>query len=161
MKKPGKMTLGVVSAMAAAGALLASGPAVAADSAVEAAPQVRMFSAANGDTPPAELIGPNGEKPVEWGAVSFPKAAKGEGPSNAPAVASVSVGGGTWHYGTSAGSGGLKKCYSNYIHPTKKHSASVAIASQTDKDIQNADIWAKASRTAGWAYTCNTYWGVY
>ncbi|MCX5374937.1 lactococcin 972 family bacteriocin [Streptomyces sp. NBC_00091] len=146
MKKPGNLTLGVVSVLVAAGAVVASGPAVSA------APQVQSFSAAKGDIPPVELIGPNGEKPVEWGVATF---VEGSG-----ALTKESVGGGTWHHGTRA-DGGYKQCYSNYIYPDKKHSASVAIGDLTDKDIQAADVWAKASRTTGWAYKCSTYWGVY
>ncbi|MEU7230755.1 lactococcin 972 family bacteriocin [Streptomyces chrestomyceticus] len=45
--------------------------------------------------------------------------------------------------------------------PSKKHSAGVAIGSKTAKDVKGPDIWAKASQTSGWAYKCNTYWGVY
>ncbi|MFI1576165.1 lactococcin 972 family bacteriocin [Streptomyces anulatus] len=51
--------------------------------------------------------------------------------------------------------------YSNYIHPTKKHSASVASAGGTKKDIRGKETRAKAKITAGAAYTCNTYWGIY
>ncbi|MGV9877828.1 lactococcin 972 family bacteriocin [Streptomyces sp. NPDC003006] len=150
MKQPGKFTLVAVAMAAAAGALATAAPATAA---APAAPQVHTFSAAEGDTPPASLIGPNGQKPREWGVVSFKK--------GAPIQAKVSKGGGTWNYGTSSAGLDGKHCYSNYIHPTKKHSASVAMASGTDKDIREKDIWAKARVTAGAAYTCNAYWGVY
>ncbi|MFB7054129.1 lactococcin 972 family bacteriocin [Streptomyces vinaceus] len=149
MKKPAKFVLGALSAMVAAGALIAAGPAVAAG---PAASQTHTYSAANGDTPPAELIGPNGEKPVEWGIATF------DPNSGSPAL--ESVGGGTWHHGTVA-DGGYKGCYSNYIHPKKKHSASVAIADKTDRDVKDRDIWAKAYATSGWAYKCSAYWGVY
>ncbi|MEU9356303.1 lactococcin 972 family bacteriocin [Streptomyces griseoloalbus] len=147
MKKPGKFTLAAVSLATAAAARAVTARAHAATSAV---PQMHVYSVANGDTPPDELILPNGDKPTEWGMVSFQQ---GSGP-----MARASVGGGTWNYGTSAALTG-KNCYSNYIHPSVKHSASVAMASQTDKDIQNADVWAKATVTAGAAYTCNAYWG--
>ncbi|WEH38033.1 lactococcin 972 family bacteriocin [Streptomyces sp. AM 2-1-1] len=147
MKKPGKFALAAVSLATAAGALAVAAPAHAT-----AAPQVHVYSVANGDTPPDVLTLPNGDKPTEWGAVSFQE---GSGP-----LTRASVGGGTWNYGTSAAATG-KHCYSNYIHPSVKHSASVAMAQLTDKDIQNADVWAKAVVTAGVAYTCNAYWGKY
>ncbi|MFB1045528.1 lactococcin 972 family bacteriocin [Streptomyces chrestomyceticus] len=147
--RSGRLTLGVVSAAVMAGALVASSPAVAATD--PAAP--RIHTAAEGEAPPAALIGPNGEKPIRWGVATFDA---GSGP-----ITKASVGGGTWHYGTAKADGGYKKCYSNYIHPSKKHSASVAIGSKTAKDVKGPDIWAKASQTSGWAYKCNTYWGVY
>jgi lactococcin 972 family bacteriocin len=149
MKKPGKLALAAVSLATAVGGLTVAAPANAS---VSAAPQVHVYSVADGDTPPEELTLPNGDTPTEWGTVSFQE---GSGPRTR-----ASVGGGTWNYGTSAALSG-KNCYSNYIHPTVKHSASVAMASLTDKDIRNADIWAKAIVTAGAAYTCNAYWGKY
>ncbi|WP_420713428.1 lactococcin 972 family bacteriocin [Streptomyces sp. NRRL WC-3549] len=66
----------------------------------------------------------------------------------------------TWPSGATAALTG-KTCYSNYIDPTKKHSASVVFASGADKDIREKDIWAKVAITAGSAYPCNTYWVVY
>lgn len=69
-------------------------------------------------------------------------------------------GGGTWNYGTVL-DGIYKGCYSNYIHPTKQHSASVSIGNATDKVIKNADIWANAYATSGAAHTCNAYWNTY
>ncbi|MER6068930.1 lactococcin 972 family bacteriocin [Streptomyces sp. NPDC001817] len=142
-------------AMAAFGSFIAAAPATAAD---PAPVQVRTFSAAHGDKPPAALIGPHGEKPKEWGVASYPLGAKlGAKGLIAPSVAK---GGGTWNYGTNL-DGTSKGCYSNYIHPSKKHSASVSIANATDKDVREADIWAKAYATAGAAHTCNAYWGVY
>ncbi|MFH8751985.1 lactococcin 972 family bacteriocin [Streptomyces rimosus] len=148
--RSGRLALGVVSAAVMAGALVASSPAVAATD--PAAPQIQVHTASEGEVPPAALIGPNGEKPVRWGVATFEA---GSGP-----LTKVSKGGGTWNYGTTA-DGGYKKCYSNYIRPTKKHSAGVAIGSKTDKDIKGPDIWAKAAKTNGWAYKCSAYWGVY
>ncbi|ALO94523.1 lactococcin 972 family bacteriocin [Streptomyces olivaceoviridis] len=141
-----------VMGMAAVGAMSTAGSAAAT-------PQPQMHVATYNSTeqaPPAALRGPNGEVPTEWGVASFPA-----GVSSDLLTTQASVGGGTWNYGTVADDGVFKGCYSNYIHPTKKHSASVAIASATDKDIQGADVWAKAYASAGVAYTCNTYWGVY
>ncbi|MFE3764287.1 lactococcin 972 family bacteriocin [Streptomyces sp. NPDC059104] len=155
MKKPGKFTLAAVSILTAAGALVTAGPATAA---TPTAPQFQVFTLASGATPPAALIGPHGEKPTEWGVASYKVDASAK--SSIAPIANASVGGGTWNYGTAAEWNG-KKCYSNYIHPSKKHSASVAFAGGTDKDIQEADIWAGAWLIAGAAYTCNAYWGVY
>ncbi|MFE7767819.1 lactococcin 972 family bacteriocin [Streptomyces sp. NPDC057438] len=123
-----------------------------------ATPQFQIYTASSGVKTPAALIGPNGEKPTEWGVVAVPLDSSAL--SRTP-MASESVGGGTWSYGTSTTTSGQKRCYSNYIHPTKKHSASIAIASQTDKDIREKDIWAKAAGVAGPAHTCYTYWGKY
>ncbi|MFJ4188246.1 lactococcin 972 family bacteriocin [Kitasatospora sp. NPDC089509] len=150
-KSAGRLAFGAFSAVVTAGILVPSTPAVAA-AVGPVAPRVEARTAAAGETPPAALIGPNGEKPVVWGSVSFDE---GSGP-----VTRENVGGGTWQHG-SMRDGGYKKCYSNYTHPTKKHSASVAISDLVNKDIQEADNWARASATSGWAYKCNAYWGLY
>ncbi len=156
MKIPGKlMAFAAASAMVVAGVVATSGSAAAAP---QPETYTATYDASSSVQPPAALIGPNGEKPTEWGVVSVRVDAK-SGRAVAP-MASKSVGGGTWNYGTVAVWNG-KKCYSNYIHPTKKHSASVAFAGATDKDIRSADIWANAWITGGAAYTCHTYWGVY
>ncbi|MEV4924513.1 lactococcin 972 family bacteriocin [Streptomyces roseoverticillatus] len=155
MKKFGKFILATASILTAAGALVTAGPATAAS---PVAPQFQVITAAKGATPPAALIGPHGEKPTEWGMASFKVDASPK--SGIARIAPASVGGGTWNYGTTAEWNG-KRCYSNYIHPDKKHSASVAFAGGTDKDVQDADVWAQAGITAGAAYTCNAYWGVY
>ncbi|SCD99707.1 bacteriocin, lactococcin 972 family [Streptomyces sp. ScaeMP-e83] len=151
MKTSKRIVFSAVGMAAAAGTLFAAGPSIAST------PQPVVITATSDMAPPAALIGPNGEKPSEWGVAAVPAGASG---SSITPLASKQVGGGTWNYGTAAAVTGTK-CYSNYIHPTKKHSASVAKAGGTDKDIRNADIWAKASITAGAAYTCYTYWGVY
>ncbi|MEV5337272.1 lactococcin 972 family bacteriocin [Streptomyces sp. NPDC052676] len=153
MKKSVKKIAIAASATAFIGTVVAAAPATAANPA-PAPVQFRTFTADSGVKPPAELIGPNGEKPSEWGVVSYPAGAKGL------KTPRVSKGGGTWNYGTTR-DGAYKGCYSNYIHPTKKHSASVSIADGTDKDIREKDIWAKAYAKAGAAHTCNAYWGVY
>ncbi|MFF4015447.1 lactococcin 972 family bacteriocin [Streptomyces sp. NPDC001843] len=153
MKTPAKKMAIAASMMAAIGTFAAAGPATAVTPA-SAPVHYQTFSAAHGDKPPAALIGPHGEKPKEWGKVTFTEGTKGI------ITPKVSKGGGTWNYGTAL-DGVYKVCYSNYIHPTKKHSASVSIADATDKDIREKDIWAKASAEAGTAHTCNAYWGVY
>ncbi|MFE1781355.1 lactococcin 972 family bacteriocin [Streptomyces sp. NPDC059506] len=142
-----------MSVMTVAGTVVSAGPAVAD-------PQSQVYTATYASrtvAPPPQLIGPNGEKPTEWGVASFP--VNSSATSVTPMV-SESAGGGTWSHGTVA-DGVWKGCYSNYTHPTKKHSASISIAAKTDKDTQSAGIWAKAYATAGWSYTCYTYWGVY
>ncbi|MER6841970.1 lactococcin 972 family bacteriocin [Streptomyces platensis] len=145
---------GVVAALAIGVAAPAAQAATNQAPARTAVAQVQTYTAASGVKPPAGLIGPNGEKPKKWGVATFPANAKGTLASHA------SKGGGTWTYGTGT-DGRWKGCYSNFIHPSKKHSASVAIATQTDKDIQEADKWAKAYAKNGWDHTCRAYWGVY
>lgn len=150
------LALAAMSVMAV-GAFATAGPAVAATP----GPQPVVYTASSFETPPASLIGPNGEKPTQWGVAAIPAAPAGKATaSSITPLASESVGGGTWNYGTRAATTGTT-CYSNYIHPTKKHSATAVKAGYTDKDIREKDIWAKASITAGAAYTCYTYWGVY
>lgn len=73
------------------------------------------------------------------------------------AAACKSASGGDWCYGTSW-DGLLKKCYSNYKHNSRYHSATAAMASQTSTRYAQAGYWAKASVTAGHAYTCYTYY---
>lgn len=68
-----------------------------------------------------------------------------------------SAGGGDWCHGTSA-DGVLKRCYSNYKHNLNYHSSTAAMASQTQTRYASAGYWSEASVTAGWAYTCYTYW---
>ena len=73
-------------------------------------------------------------------------------------LTTVNVGGGTWNYGSSSAGWNQKRCYSHYIHKTKRHSASVVIGSQEQTVYANAGQWARAERTGGWFDTCNTYW---
>jgi lactococcin 972 family bacteriocin len=70
------------------------------------------------------------------------------------------VGGGVWTYGTEIVTGG-KRCYSYYFHGSKQHSATAKIAGSQTKAVEAAGRTAKASRTAGAAYQCYTYWGVF
>ncbi|MGW5052657.1 lactococcin 972 family bacteriocin [Actinokineospora sp. NPDC004072] len=72
-------------------------------------------------------------------------------------LACENAGGGTWCHGTQP-NGGLKECYSNYIHNSNFHSATAVLAGGTDKRYANAGYWASAAVTAGWAYTCYTYY---
>ncbi|MFD9192344.1 lactococcin 972 family bacteriocin [Streptomyces phaeochromogenes] len=70
------------------------------------------------------------------------------------------VGGGTWSYGSELTASG-ERCWSKYYHSTKKHSATADMTVKSDKDTRAAGIQASASTTAGTAYTCKVYWGVY
>lgn len=81
----------------------------------------------------------------------------GSVPGGVSAQACVAAGGGTWCYGTSA-DGLLKRCYSNYVHPTNYHSSTASMASQVSKRYAGAGAWSQAQVTAGWAYTCYTYY---
>lgn len=140
--------------MAATGALSTAGSAAASSQ-----PQVHVATyKSTEEAPPEFLRGPNGEVPTEWGVATFPMDVEFD--SDDMITTKVKKGGGDWNYGTVA-DGVYKGCYSNYIHPTKKHSTSVAIANATDKDIRNANIWAKAYARAGGAHTCNAYWSTY
>ncbi|WP_051326325.1 lactococcin 972 family bacteriocin [Glycomyces tenuis] len=67
------------------------------------------------------------------------------------------VGGGTWCQGTQP-DGLLKECYSNYKHNSNYHSATAAMAGGTETRYASAGYWARANITAGWAYTCYTYY---
>lgn len=69
-----------------------------------------------------------------------------------------SAGGGNWCYGTSVGSGGLMRCYSNYIHNKNYHSSTAIAASSTSKRYASAGYESRAAVTVGWAYTCHTYY---
>jgi hypothetical protein len=65
------------------------------------------------------------------------------------------VGGGTWCYGWSLDGSGLKGCYSNYFHPTNRHSAWASIGGSEDRDVQDGGVTARAYAVAGHAFTCN------
>ncbi|MFE2300468.1 lactococcin 972 family bacteriocin [Streptomyces sp. NPDC059445] len=69
------------------------------------------------------------------------------------------VGGGSWTYGWELTSGG-KRCFSSYFHGSKMHHATARIANGDNKAYAFAGQTAKASRTAGAAYTCSAYWSL-
>ncbi|MFJ8606349.1 lactococcin 972 family bacteriocin [Streptomyces sp. NPDC093675] len=71
----------------------------------------------------------------------------------------VDVGGGSWTYGTELVTGG-KRCYSYYFHGSKLHHATAIIADAQNSAYQPGGYTAKASATAGAAYTCHAYWSV-
>jgi lactococcin 972-like bacteriocin len=69
------------------------------------------------------------------------------------------VGGGSWTYGWELTTGG-KRCFSYYFHGSKMHHATARIANAENKAYAFAKQTAKASTTAGAAYTCTAYWSV-
>jgi hypothetical protein len=69
------------------------------------------------------------------------------------------VGGGSWTYGWELTTGG-KRCFSHYFHGSKMHHATARIANAENKAYAFAKHTAKASATAGAAYTCYAYWSV-
>ncbi|WP_078870837.1 lactococcin 972 family bacteriocin [Streptomyces caatingaensis] len=112
-----------------------------------------LVSPASGATPrPPKELG----NVTEWGMVEIkvdPNA------KLAAPMASKNVGGGTWEYGTELTPGG-KRCYSYYYHGSKLHNATVEIGGGSLKVGAKAGETARASKTAGAAYTCHAYWGV-
>ncbi|MCH7230613.1 lactococcin 972 family bacteriocin [Glycomyces sp. L485] len=72
-------------------------------------------------------------------------------------AACENVGGGTWCHGTQP-DGVLKNCYSNYTHNSNYHSSTAAMAGGVSKRFASAGYTSRADVTAGWAYTCYTYY---
>lgn len=67
------------------------------------------------------------------------------------------VGGGSWCYGTGTDTAtGLKSCYSNYFHPSNRHSATAMIGNVESRDVQDGGAWAKAYAVADDGFTCYT-----
>ncbi|SES20954.1 lactococcin 972 family bacteriocin [Actinokineospora terrae] len=91
------------------------------------------------------------------GAASVAQADTAQTQRPAAANACGGASGGTWCKGTAA-DGALKRCYSNYVHPNNYHSSTAVMAGGTDKRYNSAGAWSEAHITAGWAYTCNTYY---
>lgn len=122
---------------------------VAASAAVVAS---ALASPASGATPqPPKELG----NVKEWGMVEI----KVDPNSLMAPTTTKDVGGGSWTYGTEVVTGG-KRCYSYYFHGSKLHNATAKIANGSLKVGADAGKTAKASRTAGAAYTCYAYWGV-
>jgi len=65
------------------------------------------------------------------------------------------VGGGTWNYGRSGG-----HCWSHYVHPAKRHSATAIRGSTNRKIYASAGTWAN-SDVYGGGGTCYAYWNTY
>lgn len=75
--------------------------------------------------------------------------------------ASVSVGGGTWSYGSGSHSATQKGCYSNYKHNSKYHSSAAIIGNDASTVYAKAGLWSKAYAHNGLLLTCHTYWNTY
>ncbi|WP_147680108.1 lactococcin 972 family bacteriocin [Actinomyces ruminicola] len=87
----------------------------------------------------------------------------GTGPDLISPAAATSrlVGGGTWNYNSFTDSG-RKYCWSEYTHPTKRHSASAKMGNTTRKSTANAGRRALASVNSGnTKLTCYAYWNTY
>ncbi|MER7694823.1 lactococcin 972 family bacteriocin [Streptomyces sp. NPDC097610] len=136
--------------------LLADAPASAIPAASRAT--VTVHHRGDGARPPAELGSPS-----EWGVATFNMGASADSVSPL-SEACVPASGGKWCYGwyTTEVSPGVfnKYCYSNYLHETKGHASTVKIAGGTDRDHAAAGDVSEAHRTAGFAYTCSTYYSV-
>ncbi|MFD0556549.1 lactococcin 972 family bacteriocin [Stackebrandtia endophytica] len=72
-------------------------------------------------------------------------------------TACKTVSGGEWCYGTTS-AGTKKRCYSNYKHNSRYHSATATMANATSTKYANAGYWAKASVKAGYGHTCHAYY---
>lgn len=77
------------------------------------------------------------------------------GKSDSSTTVVENVGGGTWSYGREG-----TYCWSNYVHNSKRHSATVIWGSRDTKVFANATLWARASLTGG-SGTCRAYWNTY
>lgn len=65
------------------------------------------------------------------------------------------VGGGTWNYGRSG-----NHCWSHYVHPAKRHSATAIKGSTNRKVYAGAGTWANSDIYGG-SGTCYAYWSTY
>ncbi|MFE9355062.1 lactococcin 972 family bacteriocin [Streptomyces olivaceoviridis] len=156
------MPVTVSSAMA--GAVIATvglaAPATAdAPATAGAAASVTVHHRGDGAQPPAELGNPS-----EWGVVTFRTDAPADSVSPLSEACVSPSSGGTWCYGwyTTEVSPGVfnKYCYSNYLHRTKWHSSTVKIAGKTARATAAPGDESNAHLTAGFAYTCSTYYSV-
>lgn len=76
-------------------------------------------------------------------------------------LTSVSVGGGTWDYGTSLYGLTQKKVWSNYWHPTSYHHSSCTIgANFSSSGITAPGLTSFSSAVGGWFDSTNAYWGL-
>ncbi|MET9526595.1 lactococcin 972 family bacteriocin [Streptomyces coeruleorubidus] len=152
MKASGKSV-----ALAVAGGVLAVGvlaaPATAHNAPVLAADTATVTTHTRGDgtQPPAEL-----GDPAEWGVVKFTVGSTG---GFKPQTV-LDIGGGTWSYGKILNGDG-QNCYSNYYHPKVMHGSTAKVSKQSQKAVEFAGKWAKASVTAGAALVCETYYAKY
>ncbi|WP_327361183.1 lactococcin 972 family bacteriocin [Streptomyces sp. NBC_01296] len=119
---------------------------------------VTVHHRGDGTQPPAELGNPS-----EWGVVTFKLDASANSVRPSEACVSPSSGG-NWCYGwytTQIGTGELRKyCYSNYYQLDKGHTSTVKMAGGTNRAWAAARDVSQAHITAGFAYTCSTYYSV-
>ncbi|MGW0544867.1 lactococcin 972 family bacteriocin [Streptomyces griseoincarnatus] len=152
MKASGRLV-----ASAVAGGVMAVGafaaPAAAHNSPVLSADTVTVTTHTRGDgtQPPAEL-----GDPAEWGVVTITAGSTG---GITPQTV-LDIGGGTWSYGKILNGDG-QNCYSNYYHPTVMHGSTAKVLQQTQKSVEGAGKWAKASVTSGALHVCETYYAKY
>ncbi|MBZ8176411.1 lactococcin 972 family bacteriocin [Corynebacterium sp. 3HC-13] len=67
--------------------------------------------------------------------------------------------GGDWTYGWHTIGGTGKECFSNYMHSSKSHTASVTMGEDTNKSTSRAGGWAKASVRGGLlSGSCQVFW---
>ena len=75
--------------------------------------------------------------------------------------ATVSVGGGTWNYGTECKTLTTKKAWSKYQHHSKKHSSSVSIGSNSaSSGWKNPGVQANSEVTGTKCVTAEAFWNV-
>jgi hypothetical protein len=130
-----------------AATVTANGTVVAADGSKVG--QVTLHKRGDGTKPPAELGNPS-----EWAAVVIKM-----DDSTVTPQACIGASGGNWCYGYNLTTDG-KYCYSNYYHPTKMHHSTVKIAGGSNTGYAFAGQTSYANRTAGAAYTCETYYSL-
>ncbi|MFD3585564.1 lactococcin 972 family bacteriocin [Streptomyces sp. NPDC058683] len=116
--------------------------------------QITFHKRGDGTKPPAELGNPS-----QWG-VATVSVHHSVGAVSPLSEACVPASGGQWCYGYYLNTSG-KYCYSNYYHHDDVHKSSVKIAGGTvDSGWVAANDYSNAHRTAGAAYTCETYYSI-
>lgn len=80
-------------------------------------------------------------------------------------TAVVSVGGGTWSYGTTVTTSLQKRVWSNYYHGSRYHTSTAKLGKYgyqpiVDKDTAPAGVWSYASVTGPLVFTGYAYWDV-
>ncbi|MEU5439107.1 lactococcin 972 family bacteriocin [Streptomyces sp. NPDC020719] len=118
---------------------------------------VTVHHRGDGTPVPAQLGNPS-----EWGVVTV-TAGVAAGPAEVDECTNPSAGG-TWCYGwylSTSGGQTLKKCYSNYYHPSQYHTSTAEMNGDTDRSGAVAGDVSQASIRAGLIYRCSTYYAVY
>src|SRR5665811_1667274 len=73
----------------------------------------------------------------------------------------VNVGGGTWSYGSDYVFPASQNVYSDYVHPTKYHSATAICGSAYMKTYAYANNWAAANAGCAIWDSNAAYWNTY